>query len=401
MLSLRARTLLTGLAVSALPAAADCSKNVPLGMTLPTATAHVTAVAPNTGLEPPCPGDAVHFPSSNVVFDDGKRRWWNGRPSEWNALHRDDYDKFLDAGYQESILLKPYCLDRHEVTVGEYIDCVDNGTCAPLDPTPLFVQMGLEHRLPDRRGTGTISDPFHADEYLDETIALFEFDGLDGGGYTSTSQLRPHAVCPIAIGGVAAGSTSELVAPSREGAVVCVKFLQADAFCRARGGRLPTAPEWQFAAMGPKLRRFPWGDVTPQHVFDQSGHPVLDVALPADFVGADLRGGGHALDTTPEGVQDLYGNVMEWADATPVEMLAAEQAKPTLLPGTAGCHNCVDPSQVTFAMGTLFPHGRIGHGDNVADSAGWPCDLCEPKVYGWEYRSPYLGFRCAYDARER
>src|ERR1700722_14367329 len=45
-----------------------------------------------------------------------------------------------------------------------------------------------------------------------------------------------------------------------ESPVVGVSFQDAAAFCRSKGGRLPSEDEWEYIARGPKRHTFPWGE---------------------------------------------------------------------------------------------------------------------------------------------
>ena len=83
---------------------------------------------------------------------------------------------------------------------------------------------------------------------------------------------------------------------------------QAQLFCQSQGGRLPTPAEWVFAAAGTAARRYPWGNsglVCRRAAFGLEQGPCAKLGGP-ELAGSRPDG------ASPEGVQDLAGNVAEW-----------------------------------------------------------------------------------------
>ena len=132
-----------------------------------------------------------------------------------------------------------------------------------------------------------------------------------------------------------------------------VTFYDAYAYCQAAGGRLPRATEWLAAAVGPAAHLYPWGDE-----FDQARPPpYLDPLL-----NAARTCGEDADSATPEGILDMGGVVSEWAVLD----------DPTV--GGVMGGNAYNAPRDLYAVAALYRHTTL------------------------DYRSQYLGFRCAYDA---
>jgi len=81
-----------------------------------------------------------------------------------------------------------------------------------------------------------------------------------------------------------------------------ITWFEARDYCEARGGRLPTEAEWEYAARGPDGLAYPWGD---------------------EFIGDNVVYGENSNSQTAEvgskpagaswvGAMDMSGNVWEW-----------------------------------------------------------------------------------------
>jgi eukaryotic-like serine/threonine-protein kinase len=169
------------------------------------------------------------------------------------------------------VALSPYCLDAYEVTTADYKTCSDDGEC---------------------RRAGTTND----------------WDGI-----TTREREAYDALCNI----------RDLEGKARH-PINCVDWRMAADYCHARGDRLPTEAEWEFAARGPDGRKYPWGDEEPsEKLINACGSECVSwgkehgLKLTAMYKADDGWPTSAPVGSFPEGrsrygVYDIVGNVWEW-----------------------------------------------------------------------------------------
>lgn len=84
--------------------------------------------------------------------------------------------------------------------------------------------------------------------------------------------------------------------------VTGVTLIDANAYAKWRGARLPTGAEWEKAARGTDGRLFPWGNTWDR----QRARHMVEVGA------GPLPVGSHPNGTSPYGCLDMIGNVAEW-----------------------------------------------------------------------------------------
>ncbi len=151
--------------------------------------------------------------------------------------------------------------------------------------------------------------------------------------------------------------------------VTAVTWQDAARFCEAKGKRLPTEAEWEYACRSGENRRFPWGND----------------AKPGAANTAEA-GCGQALSVgvfSPQGdsvfgVADLMGNVMEWTAslARPYPHQADTQAQP----------EDTESGRVVRGSAWLGTQEQL----TCATRSFWPLEVSVD----------FLGFRCAQDATD-
>jgi formylglycine-generating enzyme required for sulfatase activity/serine/threonine protein kinase len=282
----------------------------PVTSSVPTASASASASAAPVIAPPACPpGMATIAGGKFFMGTDDKKDEEAERPAH-------------------QVTLSPYCIDLTEVTVGQYKQCSDKGECK---------RAPRENEWP---------------------------------GITAREHKVYDPLCNI-----------RDVDARSEYPINCVDWDLASSFCKAKGGRLPTEAEWEFATRGSDGRKYPWGDEPPTDgsrlnacgkeclAWGKKYNEEVTAMYPADDgFQTTAPVGSFPKGASPFGLQDVVGNVWEWAGDWYAPYAPGAASDPTGTPtGTervlrGGSWNGGDPAWVRPTYRFKSTPGLRSHG---------------------------------------
>lgn len=184
---------------------------------------------------------------------------------------------------QLRVYLNGFWIDKHEVTMGQFQDFVNETGYKTTAQNPVgsfgeYVDWG-----------GLVFAPTETRFVLNATYLQPEGPGTDAA----------TAFSPV----------------------VQVSWQDAQAYCRWAGRRLPTEAEWEKAARGDDGRLYPWGntfdktDGTRANYCDRNCRFIQRNPEADDGATRRQDVGKYPAGASPYGVLDMAGNVQEWVDA--------------------------------------------------------------------------------------
>ena len=169
------------------------------------------------------------------------------------------------------------------------------------------------------------------------------------------------------------GAGAQNRAAGRESAhpVVAVSWFEADAYCHAKGGRLPTEAEWERAACNSQAEgRFAWGDDEMMEAAWYSSGKYGHIQSVLTKTKAETP----AEQLTADGLYHTTGNVWEWtADWYHAEYYQTQNAQDPTGPDTGTWKTLRGGSFMNLPSYCTCTHREPARPNRVAYTTGFRC----------------------------
>ena len=139
-------------------------------------------------------------------------------------------------------------------------------------------------------------------------VSIQEFEQFVQQGWAQDKNWSPEGLQWRTQNPKGAGANNRTANRNTQHPVVAVSWFEADAYCRWKGGSLPTEAQWERAACANKDQRFPWGESEDVEAAWYSGgkYGHLQSVLTKAVRQAPPN------QRTVDGLTHTVGNVWEW-----------------------------------------------------------------------------------------
>ncbi len=209
---------------------------------------------------------------------------------------------------------------------------------------------------------------------IDRTeVSIADFEAFTtAGGYTTPALWSDAGRAWLADHPQGAGAEQRRAGRDPTHPVVAVTWFEADAFCRWRGGALPTEAQWERAACGDGERRFPWGEDEEEvevawYSGGKFGHITTIRTEPVDQE--------HPSASGPFGLLHMSGNVWEWTaeDYRRDSWAEGQAATDPTNTGSSPWKSLRGGSYMNLPSYSTCAHREPARPDRVAFTTGFRC----------------------------